>query len=260
MTRRERLERKLEKRQQWAESRKAKASQEWEKSDLREEKSGIPFGQPILVGHHSEKAHRRAIDRAHRAADRAVEHSKMADHHKDKAAGLARQLDNTIYSDDPDAIQRMEEKIAAMEAKRDQMKAINKIIRRKPKNQPTPEKLKELANYAGSITAAELYFEKDFCGRIGIPSYASTNLGANIRRCKKRLASIKRQQDRARRADEGGGVVIDRSEAHNVCQVTFSEKPDRSILDALKAAGYRWGRGYWSGCLDKLPAEVAAMV
>ena len=61
MTRRERLERKAEKRHEWAVSRTGKASAEWEKGDLREEKSGIPFGQPILVGHHSEGMHRGAI-------------------------------------------------------------------------------------------------------------------------------------------------------------------------------------------------------
>ena len=40
------------------------------------------------------------------------------------------------------------------------------------------------------------------------------------------------------------------------CMVPFSEKPERSVLDELRAAGYRWGDGSWCGSLDKLPASI----
>lgn len=42
--------------------------------------AGIPLGQPILVGHHSEKRHRRDLDRSHRAMRRGVEANKQAKH------------------------------------------------------------------------------------------------------------------------------------------------------------------------------------
>jgi len=51
---------------------------------------GIPFGQPILVGHHSEKRHRRDIARAQRAADRAVEEFDRQDYWSWRAAGVLR--------------------------------------------------------------------------------------------------------------------------------------------------------------------------
>ena len=41
-----------------------------------------------------------------------------------------------------------------------------------------------------------------------------------------------------------------------LCRVTFAEKPERAILDALRAAGYQWGGGHWSGKHDALPPEV----
>src|SRR5690606_15904445 len=56
-TRRERLEAKLEKRQEWAASRDAKATQHLERSDAIAER--FELGQPILVGHHSEGRARR---------------------------------------------------------------------------------------------------------------------------------------------------------------------------------------------------------
>lgn len=49
------------------------------------------------LGHHSEGKHRRAIERA---MDRAHEHHEMAETHAQKAVGIERQLDNSIFSDD----------------------------------------------------------------------------------------------------------------------------------------------------------------
>jgi hypothetical protein len=40
--------------------------------------AGIPFGQPILVGHHSERRHRNAIDKSWRDLGKAVEAGKQA--------------------------------------------------------------------------------------------------------------------------------------------------------------------------------------
>ena len=257
MTRRERLERKLEKRQEWAESRDRKADSAF--GAARAATEGIPFGQPILVGHHSKKRHRAAVERGHNAMRRGCESVEMAKHHREKADGLANQLAGTIFSDDPDALEALQAKIDGLEAERTKIKTANKIIRRKPKYKKTVGKVVELTALLGSEAEAVALFEPDCCGEIGYPSYKLRNLGGNIKRCRDRLASIKRQQDRAKRANEAGGVVIDRSDKNNWCRVTFAEKPAREILDALKAAGYGWGRGSWSGYLDKLPGVVAEM-
>ena len=51
---------------------------------------GIPFGQPILVGHHSERKHRKAVERAQRAADRTVEELDRRDYWQWRAKGVLR--------------------------------------------------------------------------------------------------------------------------------------------------------------------------
>ena len=79
MTRRERLERRAEKRREWAESRSQKAAESW--SAARAATAGIEFGQPILVGHHSERRHRGALKRQDAAMRKASEHSDMAAAH-----------------------------------------------------------------------------------------------------------------------------------------------------------------------------------
>ena len=52
--------------------------------------SAIPFGQPILVGHHSERRHRRDIERIRRNMSKSVEESGKAEYFKDRASDLAR--------------------------------------------------------------------------------------------------------------------------------------------------------------------------
>ena len=54
----------------------------------------------------------------------------MADHHKAKAANIEWQLERSIYSDDPDAIPRLEERISELEARRDRVKQINAFFRK----------------------------------------------------------------------------------------------------------------------------------
>ncbi len=45
----------------------------------------IPLGQPILVGHHSERRHRRDIERIDNAMRRSVDESKRSEYHADRA-------------------------------------------------------------------------------------------------------------------------------------------------------------------------------
>lgn len=263
-TRRERLERKLEKRREWAEGRREDAAERFERAHAATEH--IPFGQPILVGHHSEKRHRAALARSDFNMSKGCESQAMAEHHESKADGLERQLDNSIFSDDDDALEQLAAKIKRLEAERERNNAINKIVRAKPKNEPTPDKLAQLVALFGEevtdakmATAAKL-FEPDFCGRIGIPSYVNQNLGGNIGRLKKRMEYITAQNERSAAASAApGGVVIENAVPGQWCRVTFAEKPDRDILDALKAAGFRWGAGSWCGPTDGLPAAVLAL-
>lgn len=252
LTRRERLERKLELRREWAAKREAKATAAFNQAHTMA--AVIPFGQPILVGHHSESRDRNYRERIHNKMGAAVESQSMAEHHESKADGIEHQLETCIFSDDDGAIEAIQEKIAKLEAKREFNNAVNKIIRAKPKNECTPEKIAQLAEMGASESTARELFKPDFCGRIGIPSYVNQNLGGNIARLKKRIDFISIRNDRAEKAESvPEGFVIEGGEW---VSVTFSEKPDRKILDELKAAGFRWGGGSWTGRRDKIPASL----
>lgn len=104
-------------------ARSEKLQAEAEGAFKRERSIGsvIPLGQPILVGHHSEKRHRRDLERMRSLASKGVALSKQAEE-------LARRADAAeesaaISSDDPEAMTKLRDKIAQLEAEHARMVA-----------------------------------------------------------------------------------------------------------------------------------------
>ena len=268
-TRRERLERKLERREEWAAKAAGRSSAAWEQAHKLGEM--IPFGQPILVGHHSEKRHRKHIDKIDRAGQRGLEEYRKAEHHSSKADGLAHQLDRSVFSDDDDAIEQLEARIAEREEERDRMKAANAAWKKAGKPAPNAgaEAWRPVADKVGAdftLRAVQsLVHQGRSDGGTWVPfSWAKpfdlTNIGARIRTDRERIEEIQRRQARTARAEAAGGVAVERcGDAGEWCTVTFAEKPERAVLDALRAAGFRWGAGRWGGRSAALPAEVQAL-
>jgi DNA repair exonuclease SbcCD ATPase subunit len=185
MTYRERRERRMEQRLEWAAGRRVKSEAAWKRShDLAAQ---IPLGQPILVGHHSEKRARRDQERIQRGAEQWHESYKMAGRHAAAADGIAHQLDTSIYSDDEDARERLEERIADLEAERDRVKAFNATAR---KGAPDHALLDEKQRDDLVLTARVQAYALGKGG--GFPAYHLTNLGGNIRRYRERLATLDR--------------------------------------------------------------------
>lgn len=86
-----RLARKADRYGEWAESRERKEAAEHHR--VHSLLDGIPAGQPILVGHHSERGHRRTLEKADNAMRRAVENHQMAESHAHKSEACARALE-----------------------------------------------------------------------------------------------------------------------------------------------------------------------
>ena len=183
MTYRERRERRADRRRDWAEGRAAKADTAHQTA--HDVTAGIPFGQPILVGHHSERRHRAAVERGQRQASKAVEHSQMAARHAQAADTIEAQLEASIYDDDPDAIEQLRARIELREAKRDRIKRYNASCRKGNRD----------ASILSEAEQRELASTIEVCpyqiGSSGqAPRYWLTNLGGCISRDKKRLARL----------------------------------------------------------------------
>jgi hypothetical protein len=68
-SRKESLTRKTERFSTFSENASKRSNEHWEKSDL----SFIPLGQPILMGHHSQRAHENAIARSNAHSYKSIE-------------------------------------------------------------------------------------------------------------------------------------------------------------------------------------------
>lgn len=243
MTRRERLERKLEKRETWAD--KARERSGTRLNAAARIADAIPMGQPVLVGHHSERHHRRDLDRIDANMRKGVEEAKLAEHHDAKRRGLEIQLDRTIFDDDPDAIERLEARIAEREASADLNVKYNKAWRKGG--------VEALIAAGASQKLAETTAETvRLCPWLGKSPFSSAGDRAAIRKDRERIELIKRKRERAQQAEAAPGGVLVEGFGEWV-RVTFPEKPSRDILVALRAAGFRWGGGCWSGPRAKLP-------
>lgn len=182
MTRRERKEARLARRLEWAEGRDKKAAEAFNKAQIISD--GIPFGQPILVGHHSEAGHRRDLNRIESGMRQGVESAKMADHHRSKADGIQAQLDHSIFSDDPDAPERLRERIAELEAEREMRKLANRAYKAGGEAAMRTAVSQDIADVGVQTLKFQPYYKMPY------PPYSISNIGANIRRLQKRLEEI----------------------------------------------------------------------
>lgn len=148
-----------------------------------------------------------------------------------------------ISSDDPQAVEKLEAKLATLEKHQEMMKAANAAIRMKDPAKGDA-KLAELGYTPEDIAKLRA---PDFCGRIGYPAYELQNNNANIRRIRGRIAELKKRTENTPEGWEfdGGRVVVNTAE--NRLQIIFDGKPDADIRTELKGEGFRWApsQGAW---------------
>jgi hypothetical protein len=183
MTYRDRRERRAERLQEWAAKRAARSAAAFDRA--HDVAGQIPLGQPVLVGHHSERRHRRDLARIDGATAAGVEHDRMAESMSRRAGNIEAALEASIYDDDADAIERLRERIAALEAERERIKAYNTSCRR---GQPDPSLLDERQRATLRDVARVSPFALGKGG--AFPSYALSNLNGNLARNRQRLARL----------------------------------------------------------------------
>lgn len=190
MTYRERRLAKAERLRGWADKREEKSDASYQRANSIAEM--IPFGQPILVGHHSEKRHRRDLARIDNGMRGSIEHAKKADEMRSRADNIEDAAERAIYDDDPDAIERLTARIDELEAKRGRIKAFNAAVRKSP-HAPDYNHLtdKEKKDYISTIKSCPYMLGKN--GEF--PAFTLTNLSGNINRQKKRLARLERKKN-----------------------------------------------------------------
>lgn len=256
---RDRYEERQEARKQRLLDRAAKARAEAARAEEAANRvaSFIPLGQPILVGHHSEKRHRRDLDRIDRGLRRSREeraHAQELERRAD-AVGTA-----GVSSDDPEAVPKLRVKLDELERAQERRKAVNAAWRTAGKPDPAAaEAWCKVAEVSG-LSADDVGKIRLEMARVRgwqpntppFPTYAVSNAAAEIRRVKTRIAELQ-QAAGAVRVDEDHAVCrLIEDPADNRVRLVFPGKPADSVRALLKRFGFRWSpqAGAWQRHLN----------
>jgi len=228
--------------------------------------SAIPPGQPILVGHHSEKRHRRDLQRIDDNMRKAIEASDKARYYRSKAAAVG---EGGISSDDPDALQQLRERADELEAWQNTMKAVNAALRRAkidPKDPNVSGRLKSVVvaacpNLDIAKRAVERLENSAKYGTEGyrFPSYALQNNNANLRRVRQRIADLEKRQAATAAPDlEGAGFTVREDVEDNRILFIFDQKPPKEICKMMRGFGFRWSPSRTAWCRQLTDAGRAS--
>lgn len=159
-----------------------------------------------------------------------------------------------VRSEDPDAAQQLQTKIAAAEKLQAAMKAANAIVRNR--RLTDDEKVAQLVAECGlRDTSARELLKPDFAGRVGFPDYKLTNNGAQIRRMQQRLKGLANESGRASATlPFEGGRVEDNAEECRV-RIYHDAKPPAGTIAKLRTYGFHWTPSL--GCWQRLRNDSA---
>lgn len=157
---------------------------------------------------------------------------------------------NIIRTDDPKASTKINSRVEELEKQRTYMKLVNKVVRKYYKGTDTPVSNSEV--YSNCITAlAKENVSKSEAIKFLIPNnmgyvcpfehYTLTNLGANIRRLKKRVNEVRQVQATTINDVFDNGIEVTISNDQKIV-IVFSFKPDDQTRVKLKSCSFKWSR------------------
>ncbi|WP_133137995.1 hypothetical protein [Legionella rowbothamii] len=157
---------------------------------------------------------------------------------------------SSIQTDDPNAGEKIENKIEKLEAQREEMKAINKLIRKYFKNgcpDISPEKLaefKSLLHTEFNLNETQIagLLKPNYRGKIiGFERWELQNLGANITRYKKRITEVEKTNSKTIDDEFENGIKVTISDDQKIC-IHFGFKPSEEIRTLLKEKAFKFSR------------------
>lgn len=216
----------------------------------------IPFGQPILIGHHSEKRDRNYRARIESRYRKGFELMEKAQYYEQRAAAV--ENNTAIMTDDPEATDKLAEKIAELKAQQVEMKRINAALRKGADFDSLPMS-EENRNELLVIDRVQHYYNPR---QRGFPPYALTNLSAKIRQAEKRHEQVKKQQaQQDTERTTADGARIEYTPTENRIRIYFGKRVPRETFETLRRHGYRVlrsaGEGAFSAYYNRTAKDYA---
>lgn len=202
--------------------------------------SAIPPGQPMLPDHYSYKSDKRYRDRIDTKMRQSISADEKADYYEGKARAAAN--NRAISSDDPDAVQKLQEKLTALEKLQAKMKTTNAYYRKHQTCRGCEGITDEEAARLDQRVKDGYSWET-----APYPAYALSNNNQEIHRIKKRLETLTQNWEVGFQGWEFDGGKVVANDDKNRLQIFFDEIPPAEVREALKGHGFRWARseGAW---------------
>ena len=137
-----------------------------------------------------------------------------------------------ISADDPQAVQKLEKKLAGLEKSQETMKAVNAYYRKHKTLDGCPHISPEQGR---KLIAGMASYD-----RAPYPAWALSNNNAEIRRVKERIKTLTQQKETGFIGWEFDGGRVEANTQDNRLQIFFDEKPDAAVREELKSNGFRW--------------------
>ncbi|SFE36118.1 antirestriction protein ArdA [Peptostreptococcus sp. D1] len=147
-----------------------------------------------------------------------------------------------ISADDPQAVEKLQSKLAGLEKSQETMKAVNAYYRKHKTLDGcphlTPEQIEKLK---ASMERGYHLEGKPY------PTWALSNNSAEIRRVKSRIQDLSQKKTVGYVGWEFEGGKVEANTEANRLQIFFDEKPDEAARAELKSNGFRWSpkEGAW---------------
>ncbi len=159
-----------------------------------------------------------------------------------------------IMTDDPQALEKLNQKLNALTMLQETMKEVNAVIRSSKSEESKIEFIMQKCSYSRDV-AYQMLHPRESWQEVGFPSYRLTNNSAEIRRIKQRIATVSKYQKEVEAVEAAGelpefpfpgGKIVDNA-PENRLQIFFDDKPEKEVRDKLKHRGFRWApsNGAW---------------
>ena len=140
-----------------------------------------------------------------------------------------------ISADDPQAVEKLQKKLAGLEKSQETMKAVNAYYRKHKTLDGCPHLPPEQLEKLKADMSSQWHLgDKPFA------SWALSNNNAEIRRVKDRIKSLSQTKEIGFVGWEFEGGRVEANTEANRLQIFFDGKPDEATRTELKSNGFRW--------------------
>jgi hypothetical protein len=201
----------------------------------------IPLGQPILVGHHSERRDRRYREGIQRDYMKAAELQREAQAAAQRASSVGM---GGISSDDPEAVRKLGEQLEAERAERADYKRARALFKKGGWDAvlaAEPSLMEKTRRYGEMVQRVHGPLEP-------FPAYHLALLGANVRRIEKRIGHLRTLAAALSCPDEvttAGAWTFTLSEdapANRIVILTDGPRLPKAVFLIPRGYGFLWSR------------------